>query len=94
MPMPQAPAPQQGAPDQGADLGGLIDQGMQILSKIGETMEAQGMPPQKMKQIVALNKAFQMFASGEADQAQAPQQAAPGNVPMEAGANPNARPAM
>jgi hypothetical protein len=88
MPQDQAAAPAQG---QAEDLGQLMQAGMEVLSKIGATMQAAGAPPEKMKQIVALAKAFQMFASGEADKP-APQ--APGNVSMEAGGNPNARPMM
>jgi hypothetical protein len=82
----------QGAPAQGGgDLQELMGQGMEILTKIGTAMQAAGAPPEKMKQIVALAKAFEMFASGEADKP-APQ--GPGAATMEAGANPNARPAL
>jgi hypothetical protein len=86
---PQSPAPAQ--EQQGGDLSQLMEGAMQMLTQIGQALQAQGAPPEKMKQIAALARAFQMFASGEADK---PQAGARGAVPMEAGANPNARPAL
>lgn len=87
MQMPQhAPAD-----NKAEELPELINQAMQIITQIGQMMQAQGLPPEKMKQIAALARAFQMFASGEADQ---PAPAPKGAAPMEAGVNPNARPAL
>ena len=86
------PAPDQGGEDQGQDIGAVVEQTFAGLTQIFEAVKQSG-DPKKTQQIAAITKAFQMFASGEADGAeQAPQGG--GNVPPEAGANPNVRQAM
>jgi hypothetical protein len=80
MPAQQGPAPEQG----GGDLAAIFKALTGLFSQLREA----GADPKKIQQLAAIIKAFQMFASGEADQGQAPG----GAAPMEAGVNPNARP--
>lgn len=90
-PAPQAPAPQGPAPGAGgaAQLLTLLHEGLMKLAKISASN------PQAQQAVAGLIKQFESVASVLAG---GPQGGGPapmpqrGNAPMEAGANPNARP--
>jgi hypothetical protein len=94
MPQDGAPGPESPAPQEGGGAEQLLKSAFESLLQLFSAMrQSQGADPEALKKLGMIMKAIQALGQ-EMSGGGAPEQSAPGVSSPEAGANPNARPAM